>query len=95
MSKDKSKNLYGAAQKQRIVERLIVERAKSKGWSPLKTYNALKNGTLLVKPVLGEWDDENPVYNYSIADESLIQLPRKWWKFSNCKSCQRGSYKKC
>ena len=80
MSEGNKKSYYGAAQKQRIVERLIVERAKSNGWSPLKTYNALKNGTLTVTPNLSEWDDKNPAYTYSIKDESLVQRPRKWWK---------------
>lgn len=62
MFEDNYKSRYSSAQKQRIVERLVVEGAHSHGWSPLKTYRAIKARQMIVSPAFMDWDDQYPCY---------------------------------
>jgi len=78
---DSPKSQYNAGQKQRIVERLIVESAKSRGWSPLKTYRAIKAGILKVYPSIMDWDDQWLPYHWVIEDENVLRYSKSpWWQ---------------
>ena len=77
MFEDNYKSRYSAAQKQRIVERLVVEGAHSNGWSPLKTYRAIKERKLIVSPAFMDWDDSYPSYFWTYDGIEETDLRRE------------------
>lgn len=64
---DNPTSRYSPRQKQNIVERRIVETARSRGWSALLTYRAIKDGLLIVHPAVMDWDDD---------------FPASWWEYA-------------
>ena len=74
MFEDNYKSRYTSEQKQRIVERLIVEGAHSQGWSPLKTYRAMKAGEIIVSPAYMDWDDKYPCYFWTYQGITEVDL---------------------
>lgn len=77
MFADNVQSRYTYEQKKRIVNRLMIEGSWGRGWSPLKTYYAIKEGTLKVHPAMMDWEDDSISYHWEFDGISEQDLRRK------------------